>query len=156
MSLLYFLEHRLGGVIADLENDDAAFVGAMLSCIQAASRFMKTIYHTALWLSNGERDVLLESGHSCIKHFQACASYAFDLKLTRWKFQPKIHMFGEILHTLERERRAGHRSISPLAYCTQMDEDFIGHIATMSRKVAVKTVHSRTLQKYQIALASRW
>ena len=42
---------------------------------------------------------------------------------------------------------------NPATNCTSMCEDFIGHIARLSRRVSPRTVHSRVLRRYQAAVA---
>ena len=72
------------------------------------------------------------------------------------EIQPKLHFFGEILHPLEVQQRENRPSINPLAWGTQADEDFVGTISSFSRMVSVRTVHERTIQRYQVGLAMRW
>ena len=156
VSLLRFLEHRLAALVEEVEPDATNFFTDILSSVASANRFMTCVYHTALWLSREERNQLLEAGYACVKAYQKCATHAYNLNLTRYRYFPKLHMFGEILFGLEQERRLGQDSLSPLAFCTQLDEDFIGKIAFLSRSVSVRTVHSRTLSHYKIALAQRW
>lgn len=158
MSLLRFLEHRIGSAIGTLDHDDdgISLFENMASTISACNAFLKCLYSTALWLTPDERDVLLQAGHATVKGFHQCATFSYDRGETRWKFQPKIHMFGEVLHALESQRKKKQPSISPLTWSTQVDEDFVGRISNLSSMVSVRTVHDRTIGRYQIALASKW
>ena len=99
---------------------------------------------------------LLRSGYRCVNSFQKCAQRAYIMGVTRWKLMPKYHSFGEILFELEVRKRKSIPSINPLCWCTQQDEDFVGRIANMSRSVSIRTVHSRTIGRYLVALASKW
>ena len=156
VSLMYFLENRLQNELESLDNDASSFFAEIVSALSAANKFMKCIYHSSLWLSKEERNTLLNSGYKFSNSFAKCAQAAYDWGLTRFKYQPKFHMFGELLFQLAFERHHNLPSISPLAFCTQIDEDFIGKVAAFSRAVSVRTVHERTLSRYMIALASRW
>lgn len=155
-SLLAFLEPTILSHVESLENDVAPFFQDMHDCICAANQFMRCVYHAALWLTDAERDYLLEAGYRCINKFHKLASKSFELGLTRFKYQPKFHMYGELLYGLSYEKRGRLPSLNPLTFCTQQDEDFVGRIATFSRSVSVRTVHLRTLNRYQIALAAKW
>ena len=158
VSILAFLDHWLQDphVRAKVEAEDRPFVKQMQVAIGAANKFMTCLYHSGLWLTDDERDTLLRSGHACVRAFCSCADISFARGITRWKLQPKLHMFGEVLYALEADKRSMAPSISPLAWLTQMDEDFIGKIAFYSRTVSIRTVHRRTLERYQIGLASIW
>ena len=67
----------------------------------------------------------------------------------------KTYVWGSVAFHGSGEKNA-LPSISPLAFCTQLDEDFIGRVSSMSRMVSIRTVHERTLKKYQVALAAKW
>ena len=155
-TLLIFLERRLRCDLPGLSNDDSSFFGYMLASCEAANAFMRCMYHAPLWLSYQERDILLASGYKCVSSYGKCAEEAYLRDLPRFKFAPKIHMYNETLFTLEGEKRKNLQSLNPLSWCTQMDEDFIGHLASVSRAVSARTVHSRTLSRYEVALARKW
>ena len=156
MCILAFLESRIAESLADLDDSAKSLFSEIYEMIAAANSFMRCIYHSALWLTSDERDHLLISGHKCVNYFHKCAQRAFDAHVTRWKYMPKIHLFGEILFFLERDKRRNIPSLNPLSFCTQQDEDFVGRIAVLSRAVSVRTVHSRTIGRYLVSLASSW
>ena len=154
--LLDFLDWRLGGMLETLDESTRPIFLEIHSAISAANAFMRCIYNAALWLTEFERSFLLKSGSRCINSFQKCATSAYNRGDTRFKYMPKFHCFGEILFSLEMEKRKKLPSCNPLTFATQQDEDFVGKIAFLSRTVAVKTVHARTLGRYLVALASKW
>ena len=125
-----------------------------LEAISGANVFMKVLYHSALWLTSDERHTLIKSGHQCIASFLKCANLCYGEGLTRFKLQPKLHMFGELVYEMEHQERQHVRSLNPLTWATQQDEDFVGRICTYSRTVSIRTIHSRTLTRYQVALAA--
>ena len=124
--------------------------------ISAANAFMKCLYRAGLWLSHGERDFLLKAGSRCVNFFSKCALRAYNANCTRWKFMPKFHLFGEWLFTWEMQKRLGLPSPNILMFSCQMDEDYVGKISAISRTVSLRTVHTRTLSRYLIALVANW
>ena len=142
--------------IPHIDAESKQYFKAMLSTVAAANSFFSCMYQAALFLKPSERDLLLDSGHTCANAYRDCAQRAFAWGITRWKFQPKLHFFGEILHPLEVQQRENRPSVNPLAWGTQADEDFVGTVSTFSRMVSVRTVHERTIQRYQVGLAMRW
>ena len=154
--LLDFLESFIGSQLDAMDDTLKPIFLESHATISAANAFMRCIYSAALWLSNDERKTLLRSGYRCVNSFQKCAQRAYIMGVTRWKLMPKYHSFGEILFELEVQKRKSIPSINPLCWCTQQDEDFVGRIANMSRSVSIRTVHSRTIGRYLVALASKW
>ena len=157
VSLLQFLEKVIPEKCAglDLVDDETkTLFRQILVAVKAANHFMRTMYHAALWLSVAERRTLIESGHRFIKAFQKCAEICYWNDLTRFKYQPKKHMFGEVLYEMELQERHNLPSPNPLCWATQQDEDFVGRICTFSKSVSIRTIHERTLGRYQVALAA--
>ena len=157
VSLLQFLEKVLPEKCADLalaDDETKTLFHQILVAVKAANHFMRTMYHAALWLSVAERRTLIESGHHFIKAFKRCAEICYWNDLTRFKYQPKKHMFGEVLFEMEFQERHDLPSPNPLCWSTQQDEDFVGKICTFSKSVSIRTIHERTLGRYQVALAA--
>ena len=136
VSLLQFLEKVLPEKCADLalaDDETKTLFHQILVAVKAANHFMRTMYHAALWLSVAERRTLIESGHHFIKAFKRCAEICYWNDLTRFKYQPKKHMFGEVLFEMEFQERHDLPSPNPLCWSTQQDEDFVGKICTFSK-----------------------
>ena len=70
---------------------------------------------------------------------------------------PKLHSLHQILEDLR--PAAGNRRVAlvynPVGNCTSQCEDFIGHIARLSRRVSPKVPHSRVLRRYMAAVAEK-
>ena len=154
-SLLIFLEKILPEKTADLSDEGAKqLFHWCLAAISSANIFLKVLYHASLWLTVEERRTLIRSGCECIDAFLQCAEHSYHAGLTRFKLQPKLHMFGEIVFGLQDQEKFSKPSINPLAWATQQDEDFVGRICTFSRTVSIRAIHRRTLGRYQVALAA--
>lgn len=154
--MLAFLEHKLSRELHQIPEDCKGYFQEMYGAPSNANLLMRTIYHSSFWLSDEESSRIIRFGRKCLNHFAACAEMAYHLNLTRFKLQPKFHSLGEIIFEIEDRQKRGLPNVSPLVYCNQQDEDFVGRIATFSRSVASRTIHERTLTKYQISLASKW
>ena len=157
VSLLQFLEKVLPEKCAGLalaDDETKTLFHQIFVAVKAANHFMRTMYHAALWLSVAERRTLIESGHRFIQAFKTCAGICYWNDLTRFKYQPKLPMFGEVLYEIEFQERHDRPSPNPLTWSTQQDEDFVGRIRTFSKSVSIRTIHERTLGRYQVALAA--
>lgn len=156
-SLLIYLEHKLEDALPLIDDNDVRRYFALIhAAVCSANAFLRVFYHSNLWLANREADVAIAEGQQCLDTFQKLASTAFDWGLTRWKIQPKYHMVGEILFDMRSCREAGLPVLNPLCWSTQQDEDFVGRVSAISRHVDARTIHERTISRYQLALASRW
>ena len=154
--ILAFLEARIREALDNLEGDSKTYFREIFKMIAAANSFMRCIYYGALFLSSEERNHLLKTGYQCIDAYHKCAQHAYDMQVTRWKYMPKFHMYGELLYKLYMEKVHDLPSCNPLAFCTQQDEDFVGRVSVISRSVSIRTVHTRTLTRYLSSLASHW
>ena len=115
------------------------------------------MYHAGLWLGHDERDHIILNMSIVLQGFLGLAEYAYEgLSLTRWKLQPKFHALAELRYSLMKQKASQYDSISPLAFATQLDEDFVGRVSTFSRAVASRTIHQKTIERYLIALESGW
>ena len=139
-----------------VDDEARAYFAKMQEAISSANKFLKALFHAGLWLSRDESREVIAAGRRCLESYQACAEIAYDWGLTRFKLQPKFHMLGEVLYEMRARRNAGHAVINPLSFSTQLDEDLVGRVSAFSRVVSSRTIHERTLSRYQVALASKW
>ena len=147
-----YLESKVSEILERIPAEERRYWQLILRPLQNCNKFMRAMYHRGVWLLDAERDILLQSGTAVINNFKKLATMAYHNDKTRWKLQPKLHMIGEILLTMEHARRQSCPSLNPLTTGTQIDEDFVGRVCTFSRSVAGKTIHERTMRKYGLAL----
>ena len=133
------------------------FIKAILGCLEASNTFFVRLYRAPLWISGDDRDVMIDSLKDVMANFKVAASYGFKvLNVPRFKYQPKFHQIAEVRFQLLEDRAKGIKSLSPLTFNCQMDEDFVGRVAQMSRAVSSRAVHRKTLQRYKLAVSSVW
>jgi hypothetical protein len=155
-TLCIYFEQKLRSCLPLVSDEDLQYVQWIIQALAGANTFMRTLFRSDLWLLDKERDSVLAAGYSCLSGFQSCADEAFRRNITRWKLQTKFHMVGELLYELEHARRHDLPSLNPISTSTQIDEDFIGRVATSSRTVSSRTLHSRTIQRYLLGLKTNW
>jgi hypothetical protein len=155
-TLLLYLQTTLTSLIPSLSGACKQYFLDMLTLTESANGFMKLLYHCGLWLREGERNDLISWGHELLLSFQKCAQFAYDHGLNRWKLQTKFHYAAEIVFALEHSKHNHVPCLNPLSASTQVDEDFVGRISTMSRGTDARSLHYRTIRKYLLALAAHW
>eukprot|EP00438_Fugacium_kawagutii_P032281 Skav200056 [mRNA] locus=scaffold2277:17789:18391:- [translate_table: standard] len=153
-TLCSFLVSKFAVLVDQPENGHISYVASIHQALVAANLFLSTLYRSGLWLTERQRRRIIDSVGSLLEHFTQCANYAFTQGWVRFKFQPKFHMIAELRYGLMMDAKENRASISPLAFSCQMDEDFVGRIATQSRRVSARTLHVKVLQRYKISLAA--
>ena len=63
----------------------------------------------------------------------------------------KLHGFHEQMLTILEQARQHKMSLNPIVFCCQMDEDTIGRASRISRRVNIRQVIKRSLQRCLIA-----
>ncbi|CAE7036774.1 unnamed protein product [Symbiodinium sp. CCMP2456] len=147
-----FLEAFWANHLAETSESDE-YLHGILRCLRAANVFMRTLYRSGLWLSTERCKIIAEAGLAVLKSYMEVSSHALQLKKTRFKVTPKYHALIHIVDMLVGAYNSGRRwTLSPLSEGTQMDEDFIGRIASKTMTISTRQVHSQTLKKYLTAV----
>jgi hypothetical protein len=156
--LCKFLEHLLRCIILPTcLQEHRALLEIMLLAVAGANKCFAVWYEQGLWLSRADAKTSLEQGLLFLRGYSFLAKAFFDKKMTRFPFIPKVHMFHHLLLCIEWQIDLGlDKILNPLVFSTECDEDFIGEIARMSRRVSSRTVHIRTLQRYLVACKQYW
>eukprot|EP00438_Fugacium_kawagutii_P026958 Skav236615 [mRNA] locus=scaffold1476:167064:167618:+ [translate_table: standard] len=155
-TLCAFLASKYAVLVGQSEHVHNSYLVSIHQALVAANLFLSTLYRSGLWLTDRQRRRIIDSVGSLLEHFTQCANYSYAQGWVRFKFQPKFHMISELRHALTMDVERNRASISPWAYSCQMDEDFVGRIATQSRRVSSRTLHLKVCQRYKIALAAGW
>ena len=145
-------------MIAAVADDSGGrlYLEHMFKVFFCANKFMRLLYNAGLWIKQATRKRLIESCAGLLDNFEICARIAFHNDICRFKMQPKYHMTGELLHAFRSDEYYNRETMNPLSFATQMDEDFVGKIATLSRSVSSRTLHEKTLRRYLLVLKQHW
>ncbi|CAE7638788.1 unnamed protein product [Symbiodinium sp. CCMP2592] len=126
-----------------------AYLDGLLECLRAGNLFMRTLYGSGLWLSLDRCKIAAESGLAFLRSYLATSHRAFELQRTRFKLTPKFHALIHVIDGLAIAYNSGRRwTLNPLSEATQMDEDFIGRVSSLTTAVGTRQMHIQTLKKY--------
>ena len=154
-TILHFLEERFEALVA-VGTEPPEYFGAVLEAIKGANHFMHVIYNAGLWLTDSEANRCIQSLSRFLKYYQVCATLAYERKNPRFRLSPKYHSAAEVLFDIMHAKAGNVQGLNPLAWSTQIDEDFVGRVATFSRAVSSRTVHFKTVQRYKLSLGVQW
>ena len=151
-----FLQWKYERLLADT---DSEIVEKVHSALKAANDFLRLLFNSNLWMESARAREASAHGFTFLKSYASAATMCFNLLLPRFKLQPKLHMFAHVAHRLASDARLIGREgvvLNPLIYAVQLDEDFVGQIASIVRKQHARSVNRRVLQKYKLNLAMKW
>ena len=147
--MCYFLEDFWSSHISSLDAPDA-YLSSMLDSLRAANAFMRILFRSGLWLSLDRCRAVAKAGLAFLKAYLEASHAAYTMGRTRFKVTPKFHAMIHIVDSLVCASNAKQRwTLSPLSESTQMDEDFVGKVASITTSVDVRVVHSQTLDRYK-------
>ena len=130
----------------------AEYVGAIHKALFHGNEFMRRVYRAHLFMRRPEARHIAEHGRALMREYISCAEKAFDLQFCRFKYAPKLHIFGYMVLNLEKSIQAQTWIMTPIAYSCQLDEDTVGRISTLSKSCCLKTVHESTIRKYLVSV----
>ena len=164
------MEQKLAGLATHGWED---YKSSIYNAVSTANSFLSTLYRAGLWLKPSETSVAIAAGMNFCCHYRECSEYAFCHEKTRFKLPPKFHAFVHIIHNLvtvvfgnfsdSLVRQIGKllpailqnndpSVLNVLAQSCQQDEDFVGHLASLSRTSVPAVGHSKCNELYLMNL----
>ena len=135
--------------------------GALEKCFDAATKknsLFGYLFNSPLFLNRDESLYIAHLGFSFLKSCPELARYCFDAK-RGWLYLlfPKLHSLHLIMIIkLHADAKSCGMSMSPLATTCQQDEDCVGRLDRVSRRVSPHLTMLRTLQRYLIGAYDVW
>ena len=125
---------------------------AIYIAASAANDWLKHMYAHALWWSQDCARASLELGTKFIRTYGFLAYTSLHkYKLSTYAIKPKLHMLHHSTHSLRCDLERGVKKIPSLLLSNcEMNEDFIGRICRMGRKMHQRNVCQRVLEMYLI------
>ena len=149
-AVVLYLESFLEKHTSELATPDP-YLDSILGALKNANVFLSTLYKSGLFLDRHTCKKVAQSGLNFLRFYSEAAQQAYDQQKTRFKLNPKNHAF---IHIVDRLVQAYDNeqiwAWNPLTDSTQMDEDFIGKIASLSQAASTRTVHMESISRYLI------
>ena len=138
-----------------LEDWHGPFLQHMLDACQAALMFFHTMHRSGIWLS---RAATREMGLNAAKFnqsFSALAGLCHSRSMPRFHLVPALHAFHHFYMDTKKQLAIRPRvkvTMSPAVANCEADEDFVGKVARLSRKVHARSTNQRTLERYLVKM----
>ena len=129
----------------------APFFRAMAAGSGAALSFFRVMHTSGIWLSRDLARQMSDNAYTFVEAYSALANLSFQAKLARFHMEPSYHFFHHYGVEYRLRIEAGEECILSCSVdgC-EADEDFVGKISLLSRKVHAATVSLRVLQRYML------
>eukprot|EP00435_Cladocopium_sp_Y103_P013820 s3258_g3.t1 len=149
-----FIEFLLSEILAENEHSEH---GPMLTLIQDGCKsigvFLRTLFKAGFFLTEQEAHQAISAGYTFLQTYQKLAKTAFSLNKALYKLKPKAHAFAHlVLEMLVQFKQDRSCVCNCVAFSTFMCEDFVGHIARLSRRVSAKVQGKKVIFRYLVAL----
>ena len=112
------------------------------------------IYHShPMFLPRCCVELLLASGYRLLRGYAALASRCIQEGRRFFNLRPKVHYFQHVLWDLQCQMAQGHTRILnyPALFNNEANEDFIGRVSRISRRVSPRMITRRTIDRYLVA-----
>lgn len=143
-----WLVDLLGKVCADRDR-------FLVKCRMATYRMnalFSTLYRAGAFLTANECAHVSQQGLSFLSVYSQMAEAQFQLG-RQWLFPlyPKLHVFHHVMLQVRSDGVQVSAAVNPLLFGCQIDEDCIGKASRLSRRVNIRQVATRSLDRYLVA-----
>ena len=134
-------------------HEDVVASDRLLQVMQGGARAigvcMRTMLQANLWMSLAETSTVGQAALHFVQCYGKLATICHDRKLCLYNLTPKLHCLHHVaLRVLRQADQQLPYSMNPLAKSCFTDEDFIGRVSKISRRVAPRLQSLRTIQRY--------
>ena len=147
MFLDFFMTLRLSSQTPEMER----CLKARLETVQGALHFTGVHHSHELFVPSYCAQFLYLSGMRLLRGYCFLAQENMNCGKRLYNLRPKLHYFHHVLWDLKAQIEASHRYIlCPIAFGCEANEDYIGRICRLARKVSPRLCGQRTIDRYLV------
>ena len=148
--LEFFSKLNLG---APKHESHKALLAGMLQTVQGALTYVGIYHSHGLFMPRSCARLMLKSGLRLFRGYLWLAQRSNDENMKMFSLRPKVHFFSHFLHDLRIQIERGDERIFNYssAFNCESNEDFIGRVSRISRRVSPKLASKRTIQVYLLS-----
>ena len=119
---------------------------------------MQALYRNGVWIPAQTAVHIAALGQQFLLGYGKLAKENYRNGLRRYVLIPKLHFFNHLMVDLREQGSTQAWALSPMIYSVQMQEDYIGKPARVSRKVSAKTSMQgqRTVERVLLAMFAEY
>ena len=151
--IMMFLEFMLRCLLLEplKSPGDEVPMKAMLQLLQGGLNYIGILHSHGIWLPRSCAELQLWAGCRFYRGYLYMASYCMEQRVAGFRLRPKIHYFHHLLYEVQLQLVSKPEFVmSAAVYMCEQNEDFIGRLSRVSRRVAAKTAGLRSTQRYLV------
>lgn len=153
MFLQWYLLLCLKGIKAP---DHQPILRVVLQLTESILNFISVQYSHDLWLPSKCAEFMYLEGLVALRAYNYAAQFALELGKPYFGMRPKFHSLAETVFETKQHIDQGDEFIlNPVTFNCEVNEDFIGRISRISRRVSSRLCTQRTLQRYGLGFKAR-
>ena len=135
--------------------DDNGWVKMCREATYRMNSMFGVLYRAGAFLSRNEASFVSSQGLEFLRTYAKMASDMFN-EGRQWLFPlyPKLHIFHHVVLEVMYTAEDCGTCCSPMMFGCQMDEDTVGRASRLSRRVNIRVVSGRTLDRYLVSANS--
>ena len=139
-----------------LHQDHGRLFSSMLQCVEGLLTFLGVCQSHDMWMPKSCATFAYLTGLRSLRAYSVLARHSMGINRRLFCMRSKFHSMAEIVFSMRKCVEANHPWVlNPNCFCCEANEDFIGRISRISRKVSAKLCALRTMQRYGLAFKSR-
>ena len=123
-------------------------LGTMRQTVEACQEMFQIMHSHKLFL---ERDCATRLYFACmrlVRGYRLLAKQAISVNVRAFVLKPKLHALHHVAHQLKTELEGGQILIqSPQSHACEINEDYIGRVARLSRRVNIRVCDLRIIER---------
>ena len=150
--LSWFLSLHLEHPVLPNNGGHSGTMRIMLETIKAARTILFLIRQHRLFLHPACGRLLYVTMMRFLRGYQHLGKLLLSLQIRSFIQKPKLHALHHVAYQLRCQLLKGLPMMNPEAHCCDCDEDFIGRVARVSRKLNTRRLDKRVLQRQFLKL----
>eukprot|EP00438_Fugacium_kawagutii_P012347 Skav221978 [mRNA] locus=scaffold195:1042561:1043835:+ [translate_table: standard] len=144
-------------LLGELGTDQHRFLPRCQESLRQLNAALSFLYNAPLFLEENECRYIVDRGMHFLQQYTSLAQECYNLRKAHlFPLYPKIHAVQHWWWTLQTQADTIGYGVNPLCAACQMDEDTVGRLSRVSRRVSSRQVTLRTLQRHLVASWSVW
>ena len=131
--------------------ENQKFLRLLKHTIDSLLQAFSIIHSHGLWLDRPCGKLLYTDLMITLRGYKALAKEALGLKICAFAFKPKFHGLHHVAYKVRLDLLAGNqRILNPLCWMCEQDEDKVGKVSRLSRRISVRNQTSQILYRYML------
>ena len=148
-------------ILGEVSKDEAGLLIKIRTATYQVNAMFSVLFRSEVYLCESECKFVSQQGLDFLKCYYMLATHMYgQRKPYLWPLYPKLHSFHHLMLEIKHCGQSSHLAINPLLHSCQIDEDLVGRASRLSRRVSIKKVASRTMDRYltaaYAALSKEW